>query len=110
MTRHQKNKATVRPLLTDVLPTTRHVSEERKLFDVGEIFFFCLQRKNKTCLNDFKFIECVTTAGATILVNFKLKPDIFIDEGGFYQLPPNDRTHRSIFTLKRKMATRIAFE
>ena len=97
-------------ILTDVLPTTRHVSEERKLFDVGEIFFFCLQRKNKTCLIDFKFIECVTTAGATIPVNFKLEPDIFIDERGFYQLPPNDRTHRPIFTLKRKMATRIAFE
>ena len=97
-------------ILTDVLPTTRHVSEERKLFDVGEIFFFCLQRKNKTCLIDFKFIECVTTAGATIPVNFKLEPDIFIDERGFYQLPPNDRTHWPIFTLKRKMAARIAFE
>ena len=32
----------------DVLPTTRHVSEDRKLFDVGEIFFFCCQRRNKT--------------------------------------------------------------
>ena len=89
-------------ILTDVLPTTRHVFEERKLFDVGEIFFFCLQRKNKTCLIDFKFIECVTTAGATIPVNFKLEPDIFIDERGFYQLPPNDRTHRPILTLSEK--------
>ena len=32
----------------DVLPTTWHVSQERKLFDVGEIFFFYKQRRIKT--------------------------------------------------------------
>ena len=33
---------------SNVLPTTRHVSEERKPLDVGEIFFFYQQRRNKT--------------------------------------------------------------
>ena len=31
-------------------------------------------------------MECVATAGATILVNFKLEPDIFIEEGRFLSI------------------------
>ena len=35
-------------------------------------------------------IEMRDTAGATILVNFKLQPDIFVDKF-FCQLPQNER-------------------
>ena len=64
----------------DVLLTTRHVSKERKLFDVGEIFFFYYQRRNKTlgtnvCLIDLSLLT----------------------KGGFCQLRQNDPRHRSIF-------------
>ena len=44
---------------------------------------------------DFKFIECVATAGATILVNFKLEPDIFIDEGRFLSIT-TERPDKSV--------------
>ena len=40
-------------------------------------------------------MECVATAGATILVNFKLEPDIFIDEGRFLSIT-TERPDKSV--------------
>ena len=54
----------------DVLSTTWHVSEKRKLFDVGEIFFFYYQRRNKTL-------------GTKIMSAWWF---IFIDEGRFLSI------------------------
>ena len=87
----------------DVLPTTRHVSEVLKLFDVGEIFFFCLQRRNKTLGTRIMSAWLIFTASATwTRYHLNLNQISLLTNGGFCQLAHNDWTHRSIFTLSAK--------
>ena len=50
-------------------------------------------------------------AGATMLVNFRLKPDIFIDEGRFLSIT-TERLDKSvnIYAVSEILLTRIVFE